>query len=218
MRGLKGKRRRKLITVMILAASGAPRRGPGCVVDAQVPAALRPLRANLAGTFETPPLVGRFSYWAGATLDVLFDGINAAIIQARLSRAANARHPRLSSRRIILLRQRRIEQRKRGAESHPLRRRRQAAARCTSPGRKTTPSAITEENLHGPASIMAAAALLFFAGPATLLAQPAGCRYPDYIVADHAAPAAPGCRPMSPSRATVIVYGRRAPASAGARR
>jgi len=33
--------------------------------------------ANLAGTFETPPLIGRFiPYWAGTTLDALFDYIS----------------------------------------------------------------------------------------------------------------------------------------------
>jgi mono/diheme cytochrome c family protein len=36
--------------------------------------------ANLAGTFETPPLVGRFiPYWAGTTLDVLFDYVSTAM-------------------------------------------------------------------------------------------------------------------------------------------
>ena len=35
---------------------------------------------NLAGTFETPPLVGRFiPYWAGTTLNVLFDYISTAM-------------------------------------------------------------------------------------------------------------------------------------------
>src|SRR5258708_2624415 len=50
--------------------------------------------AHLAGTFETPPLVGRFiPYWAGTTLDVLFDYISSAMPQDRpgsLSRAVNA--------------------------------------------------------------------------------------------------------------------------------
>lgn len=50
--------------------------------------------ANLAGTFETPPLVGRFiPYWAGTTLDVLFDYISTAMPLDRpgsLSRDANA--------------------------------------------------------------------------------------------------------------------------------
>ena len=50
--------------------------------------------AGLAGTFETPPLIGRFvPYWTGTTLDVLFDYISSAMPQDRpgsLSRGANA--------------------------------------------------------------------------------------------------------------------------------
>ncbi len=50
--------------------------------------------ANLAGTFETPPLVGRFiPYWAGTTLDALFDYISTAMPldhPASLSRGANS--------------------------------------------------------------------------------------------------------------------------------
>lgn len=50
--------------------------------------------ANLAGTFETPPLVGRFKpYWAGASLDTLLDYVATAMPLDRpgsLSRAANA--------------------------------------------------------------------------------------------------------------------------------
>jgi mono/diheme cytochrome c family protein len=50
--------------------------------------------ANLAGTFETPPLVGRFKpYWSGAALDALFDYISTAMPldhPGSLSRAANA--------------------------------------------------------------------------------------------------------------------------------
>ncbi len=50
--------------------------------------------ANLAGTFETPPLVGRFKpYWSGATMDVLFDYVATAMPLDRpgsLSHAANA--------------------------------------------------------------------------------------------------------------------------------
>jgi len=50
--------------------------------------------ANLAGTFETPPLIGRFiPYWAGTTLDVLFDYISTAMPLDRpgsLGRGANA--------------------------------------------------------------------------------------------------------------------------------
>ncbi len=36
--------------------------------------------ANLAGTFETPPLMGRFiPYWAGTTMDVMFDYVSTAM-------------------------------------------------------------------------------------------------------------------------------------------
>jgi len=36
--------------------------------------------ANLAGTFETPPLMGRFiPYWAGSTMDVMFDYVSTAM-------------------------------------------------------------------------------------------------------------------------------------------
>ena len=36
--------------------------------------------ADLAGTFETPPLMGRFiPYWAGTTMDVLFDYVSTAM-------------------------------------------------------------------------------------------------------------------------------------------
>jgi mono/diheme cytochrome c family protein len=50
--------------------------------------------ADLAGTFETPPLIGRFiPYWQGASLDVLADYLNTAMPLDRpgsLGRAANA--------------------------------------------------------------------------------------------------------------------------------
>ena len=50
--------------------------------------------ANLAGTFETPPLVGRFiPYWEGTTLDVLFDYVSTAMPldhPGALGAAANA--------------------------------------------------------------------------------------------------------------------------------
>ena len=50
--------------------------------------------ANLAGTFETPPLMGRFiPYWAGTTMDVLFDYVSTAMPLDRpgsLGPAANA--------------------------------------------------------------------------------------------------------------------------------
>ena len=36
--------------------------------------------ADLSGTFETPPLVGRFMpYWSGSTLDSLFDYVSTAM-------------------------------------------------------------------------------------------------------------------------------------------
>jgi cytochrome c len=36
--------------------------------------------ADLSGTFEIPPLVGRFMpYWSGSTLDVLFDYVSMAM-------------------------------------------------------------------------------------------------------------------------------------------
>jgi cytochrome c len=50
--------------------------------------------ADLSGTFEIPPLVGRFMpYWSGSTLDVLFDYISTAMPLGRpgsLSPAVNA--------------------------------------------------------------------------------------------------------------------------------
>jgi cytochrome c len=36
--------------------------------------------ANLSGSFETPPLIGRFMpYWSGSTLDALFDYVSTAM-------------------------------------------------------------------------------------------------------------------------------------------
>ena len=36
--------------------------------------------ANLAGTFEIPPLMGRFiPYWSGTTMDALFDYVSTAM-------------------------------------------------------------------------------------------------------------------------------------------
>ena len=36
--------------------------------------------ADLSGTFETPPLIGRFMpYWSGSTLDALFDYVSTAM-------------------------------------------------------------------------------------------------------------------------------------------
>lgn len=50
--------------------------------------------ANLAGTFETPPLMGRFvPYWAGTTMDALFDYVSTAMPLGRpgsLGPSANA--------------------------------------------------------------------------------------------------------------------------------
>ena len=50
--------------------------------------------ADLSGTFEIPPLVGRFMpYWSGSSLDVLFDYISTAMPLGRpgsLSPATNA--------------------------------------------------------------------------------------------------------------------------------
>ena len=98
--------RRKLIPVVAVLAvlSGAAQAGTwdGVYTDAQAARGevqfqqhcARCHGANLAGTFETPPLVGRFRpYWAGATLDVLFDYISSAMPldhPGSLSRAANA--------------------------------------------------------------------------------------------------------------------------------
>jgi mono/diheme cytochrome c family protein len=98
--------RRKLIPVVtaLVALSGAARAGTwdGVYTDAQAirgevqfqQHCARCHGANLAGTFETPPLVGRFKpYWAGTTLDVLFDYISSAMPldhPGSLSRAANA--------------------------------------------------------------------------------------------------------------------------------
>ena len=50
--------------------------------------------ADLSGTFEIPPLVGRFMpYWSGSTLDALFDYVSTAMPldhPGSLGRAANA--------------------------------------------------------------------------------------------------------------------------------
>jgi mono/diheme cytochrome c family protein len=50
--------------------------------------------ANLSGTYETPPLTGRLiPYWAGTTLDELFDYINSAMPEAfpgSIGRSADA--------------------------------------------------------------------------------------------------------------------------------
>jgi len=102
---VKGGVMRKLFLVVMacVAASGA-RAGTwdGVYTDAQAERGgvlfqqqcARCHGANLAGTFETPPLVGRFKpYWSGATLDALFDYVATAMPLDRpgsLSRAANA--------------------------------------------------------------------------------------------------------------------------------
>ena len=97
--------RRTFITVTILSAlSSAAQAGTwdGVYTDAQAARGEVQFQqhcgrchgANLAGTFETPPLVGRFKpYWAGSTLDVLFDYVSTAMPldhPGSLSRAANA--------------------------------------------------------------------------------------------------------------------------------
>jgi cytochrome c len=50
--------------------------------------------ADLSGTYETPPLVGRFMpYWSGSTLDALFDYVSTAMPldhPGALSAGANA--------------------------------------------------------------------------------------------------------------------------------
>jgi cytochrome c len=50
--------------------------------------------ADLSGTYEIPPLVGRFMpYWSGSTLDVLFDYVSTAMPldhPGALSAGANA--------------------------------------------------------------------------------------------------------------------------------
>jgi hypothetical protein len=50
--------------------------------------------ADLSGTFEIPPLIGRFMpYWSGSTLDVLFDYVSTAMPldhPGALGAAANA--------------------------------------------------------------------------------------------------------------------------------
>jgi len=50
--------------------------------------------ADLSGTFEIPPLIGRFMpYWSGSTLDALFDYVSTAMPLGNpgsLSAAANA--------------------------------------------------------------------------------------------------------------------------------
>jgi cytochrome c len=97
--------RHKLILVMMTCAMASGARAgtwDGVYTDAQAERGgvlfqqqcARCHGANLAGTFETPPLVGRFKpYWSGAALDTLFDYVATAMPLDRpgsLSRAANA--------------------------------------------------------------------------------------------------------------------------------
>jgi mono/diheme cytochrome c family protein len=97
-------RRKFILAIMICAAAGGARAGTWDGVYSEPQAERGAVQfqqhcgrchgANLAGTFETPPLVGRFMpYWSGTTLDVLFDYISAAMPLDRpgsLSPAANA--------------------------------------------------------------------------------------------------------------------------------
>jgi mono/diheme cytochrome c family protein len=97
-------RRKLLLIVMTCVAASSARAGTwdGVYTDAQAERGkvlfqqhcARCHGANLVGTFETPPLVGRFKpYWSGATLDTLFDYVATAMPLDRpgsLSRAANA--------------------------------------------------------------------------------------------------------------------------------
>jgi S-disulfanyl-L-cysteine oxidoreductase SoxD len=97
-------RRTFILVVMACAAASLARAGTwdGVYTEAQATRGgiqfqqhcARCHGADLAGTFETPPLVGRFMpYWSGATLDVLFDYIATAMPLDRpgsLAPAANA--------------------------------------------------------------------------------------------------------------------------------
>ena len=97
-------RRALFLAMMACAAANGARAGTwdGVYTDAQATRGgvqfhqhcARCHGADLAGTFETPPLVGRFMpYWSGATLDVLFDYIATAMPldhPGSLAPAANA--------------------------------------------------------------------------------------------------------------------------------
>src|SRR5690348_6704672 len=103
MKGV-GMRHRFLLVLIACAMASGARAGTwdGVYTDAQAERGgvlfqqqcARCHGANLAGTFETPPLVGRFKpYWSGATLEALFDYVATAMPLDRpgsLSRAANA--------------------------------------------------------------------------------------------------------------------------------
>jgi cytochrome c len=97
-------RHKLILAIMACAAASGARAGTwdGVYTDAQAERGgvqfqqhcARCHGANLAGTFETPPLVGRFMpYWSGATMDALFDYIATATPLDRpgsLSRGTNA--------------------------------------------------------------------------------------------------------------------------------
>jgi S-disulfanyl-L-cysteine oxidoreductase SoxD len=93
------------VTVLVMAATDAQARTSiwdGVYTDAQaerghtlyMQSCARCHGAGLSGTFEIPPLVGRFMpYYAGSTLDVLFDYVSSAMPldhPGMLSPAANA--------------------------------------------------------------------------------------------------------------------------------
>lgn len=79
------------LSVLSLAAAGAQARSSvwdGIYTDAQadrghtlyMQSCARCHGADLSGTFEIPPLVGRFMpYWSGTTLDALFDYVSTAM-------------------------------------------------------------------------------------------------------------------------------------------
>ena len=58
-------------TVLVLVAG---------IASAQARISARCHGADLSGTYEIPPLVGRFMpYWSGSTLDALFDYVSTAM-------------------------------------------------------------------------------------------------------------------------------------------
>jgi len=89
-------RHRIILATMVALALGAPGAGAqkrisiwdGVYTDAQAERGhtaymqncSRCHGADLSGTFETPPLFGRFMpYWSGSTLDALFDYVSTAM-------------------------------------------------------------------------------------------------------------------------------------------
>jgi cytochrome c len=82
-----------ILPVLVLAAGAASAQArvsiwDGVYTDAQaerghtlyMQSCARCHGANLSGTFEIPPLMGRFMpYWSGSTLDVLFDYVSTAM-------------------------------------------------------------------------------------------------------------------------------------------